>query len=145
MQNIRFIETYDFGKVVSALKGRGSDANTAEEAAEHLRIFMLLHALHPTKAFAAWKLMDDAWHEFILRTSDYEDFCEKAFGRFLHHDADAYGTEIFWNAWSETVDLAAFHYGLILDNGRVESVPATCMFLSAATCMVLTREPALAA
>ena len=28
---------------------------------------------------------DDLWHEFILYTRAYQDFCKKAFGRFLHH------------------------------------------------------------
>jgi hypothetical protein len=30
-------------------------------------------------------IVDDAWHEFILITRDYADFCEGAFGKFLHH------------------------------------------------------------
>lgn len=29
--------------------------------------------------------VDSAWHEFILFTRQYADFCDKAFGRFLHH------------------------------------------------------------
>ena len=29
--------------------------------------------------------VDSAWHEFILFTRQYADFCNKAFGRFLHH------------------------------------------------------------
>jgi hypothetical protein len=29
--------------------------------------------------------VDDLWHEFILYTKSYDDFCQKAFGRFLHH------------------------------------------------------------
>lgn len=28
---------------------------------------------------------DDAWHEFILFTRQYDKYCGKAFGRFLHH------------------------------------------------------------
>lgn len=28
---------------------------------------------------------DDAWHEFILFTRQYDKYCRKAFGRFLHH------------------------------------------------------------
>jgi hypothetical protein len=31
------------------------------------------------------QVVDDLWHEFILYTRDYQDFCAKAFGRFLHH------------------------------------------------------------
>jgi len=29
--------------------------------------------------------VDDAWHEFILFTRHYDQFCRSAFGRFLHH------------------------------------------------------------
>jgi hypothetical protein len=29
--------------------------------------------------------VDDAWHEFILFTRQYDKFCQVAFGRFLHH------------------------------------------------------------
>lgn len=31
------------------------------------------------------QVADDLWHEFILYTRDYQAFCDKAFGRFLHH------------------------------------------------------------
>lgn len=31
------------------------------------------------------KVVDIAWHEFILCTKDYAEFCQKAFGKFLHH------------------------------------------------------------
>ncbi len=31
------------------------------------------------------RIVDDLWHEFILYTRAYEEFCEQAFGRFLHH------------------------------------------------------------
>ncbi len=29
--------------------------------------------------------VDEAWHGFILCTARYSAFCEKAYGRFLHH------------------------------------------------------------
>lgn len=31
------------------------------------------------------QVVDDAWHEFILFTRQYEKFCRNGFGRFLHH------------------------------------------------------------
>ncbi len=31
------------------------------------------------------QVVDDAWHAFILFTRNYQQFCKKAFGRFLHH------------------------------------------------------------
>jgi hypothetical protein len=29
--------------------------------------------------------IDTAWHEFLMFTSQYADFCYKYFGRFIHH------------------------------------------------------------
>ncbi|MGH8584811.1 MAG: glycine-rich domain-containing protein [Gammaproteobacteria bacterium] len=31
------------------------------------------------------QIVDEAWHEFILCTREYAEFCQQAFGRFLHH------------------------------------------------------------
>lgn len=31
------------------------------------------------------QVVDDLWHDFILFTHHYRNFCDKAFGRFLHH------------------------------------------------------------
>lgn len=31
------------------------------------------------------QVVDDAWHAFILFTRGYQQFCHRAFGRFLHH------------------------------------------------------------
>lgn len=35
------------------------------------------------------KAVDAAWHEFIVLTREYQRFCEKAFGRYLHHTPGA--------------------------------------------------------
>lgn len=40
------------------------------------------------------QVVDDLWHEFILHTRAYEDFCKQAFGGLLHHTpAAALGDE----------------------------------------------------
>jgi hypothetical protein len=31
------------------------------------------------------RVLDIAWHEFILNTARYKDFCEKGIGRYIHH------------------------------------------------------------
>src|SRR5580704_14610676 len=31
------------------------------------------------------QIADDLWHEFILYTREYDAFCRRAFGGFLHH------------------------------------------------------------
>ena len=34
------------------------------------------------------KVVDVAWHEFILRSREYTAFCQRAFGGYLHHAPD---------------------------------------------------------
>ena len=29
--------------------------------------------------------IDDMWHTFLMFTEDYANFCERYFGRFIHH------------------------------------------------------------
>jgi hypothetical protein len=31
------------------------------------------------------QVVDELWHEFILYTKNYQAFCQKAFGRYMHH------------------------------------------------------------
>lgn len=133
MANISFVINYDFSKIEAILIKRGKTAEEARTATVHLQAFMSLCAMYPGKTLAAWNLMDDAWHEFIVRTTEYETFCKAAFGSFLHHDADAFGTPEFAAAWSETVDLAKTHFDLNLVQD--ESAPHGAM--TAAMCMIM--------
>ena len=53
---------------------------------EGLRAWFMLLAENPNTKFGMpSKAVDTAWHEFILMTHNYSAFCEKAFGKFLHH------------------------------------------------------------
>lgn len=51
-----------------------------------LRQFFLAY-LNGDRKFVAMpsQVADDLWHEFILYTKNYELFCKRAFGEFLHH------------------------------------------------------------
>lgn len=131
--NLVFVRNYDFSGIKLALLKRGKSLEEAFTATIHLRAFMILCAMYPDKTLAAWNLLDEAWHEFIVRTADYEAFCNAAFGSFLHHDADAFGTPEFNAAWAATVDLAKIHFGL--DLVRDENAPRGAM--TAAACMIM--------
>ena len=43
---------------------------------------------HTKEILAPALLVDDAWHEFILFTRLYNNFCQEKFGRFIHHTPD---------------------------------------------------------
>ncbi len=38
--------------------------------------------------------IDDGWHNFILFTKDYANFCSRYFGKFIHHTPKTIGKEI---------------------------------------------------
>src|SRR5882724_1809750 len=54
--------------------------------ARGLRQFFLSY-LNSGRRFVSMpsQAVDDLWHELILYTREYESFCRKAFGGFLHH------------------------------------------------------------
>lgn len=51
---------------------------------------------HSDKPLSPSPLVDDFWHAFLLHTKAYREFCETAFGAFVHHqpgflDRDEHG------------------------------------------------------
>ncbi|QLI81451.1 hypothetical protein HZU75_07890 [Chitinibacter fontanus] len=54
--------------------------------ADAMRQYFRLHR-HSKRATLAMpsRIVDDFWHEFILHTAVYQEFCQKALGRFIHH------------------------------------------------------------
>jgi hypothetical protein len=54
--------------------------------ANGLRQFFLTHLKSGRQHVAMpSQVVDDLWHEFILYTKNYDAFCTRAFGRFMHH------------------------------------------------------------
>ena len=64
----------------------GLAAKDGQLVARALRQFFLAH-LKSGRQFVAMpsQITDDLWHEFILYTRHYQQFCRQAFGRFMHH------------------------------------------------------------
>lgn len=90
----RFIECYSFPP---ALRDRVNESYDPELddvqmslALDGLRAWFLacLCAGRKTLAMPS-QAVDVAWHEFILMTREYHAFCDKAFGRYLHHTPEA--------------------------------------------------------
>jgi hypothetical protein len=62
------------------------DEAQRDEVFEGLRDYFLICNLAGRRMVAMpSQAVDDAWHEFILFTRQYDKFCAHAFGRFLHH------------------------------------------------------------
>jgi hypothetical protein len=57
------------------------------EAFEQLRLYFQICWRYEKRLVAIpSRLVDTCWHLFILDTRNYAQFCELAFGRFLHHE-----------------------------------------------------------
>lgn len=67
-------------------KRPGLELKDRQLVARALRQFFLAH-LKSGRKFVAMpsQIADDLWHEFILYTRHYQMFCNKAFGRYMHH------------------------------------------------------------
>lgn len=61
-------------------------ARDAELVLRGLRQFFMAH-LRSGRRFVAMpsKLVDEAWHQYILHTQGYQRWCDAAFGGMLHH------------------------------------------------------------
>ena len=93
----RFIQNYAFPKGLDVrLLKRRSELTPAQVALvfDGLRQYFEI-SLDAQKRLASMpsQVVDDLWHEFILYTRNYQTFCNRAFGRYLHHTpADAMST-----------------------------------------------------
>lgn len=57
-----------------------------QKVLQGLREFFVVSAMARGRRIAMpSRAVDAAWHEFILSTRAYRDFCDRALGRFLHH------------------------------------------------------------
>ncbi len=86
----RFIEAYEFSPALHRkLRDELGDARQADIALEGLRAWYLacLYADGDLIGMPS-KAVDEAWHEMILMTREYTEFCQRAFGRYLHHLPD---------------------------------------------------------
>jgi hypothetical protein len=87
----KFIETYAYAPdVTKKLQEELGDRATALRALEGLDAWFIacLHADDRMIGMPS-KIVDIAWHEFILRTREYTNFCQSAFGAYLHHTPDS--------------------------------------------------------
>jgi hypothetical protein len=89
LRRAEFIRTYRWPR---GLLGKLSDkhaATTRKDAAlvsRALRQFFIAHLMSGNKYVSMpSQIADDLWHEFILYTREYKEFCDRAFGSFLHH------------------------------------------------------------
>jgi hypothetical protein len=89
LRQLGFIEDYEFPPAVrNKFHQRRPELNETEvdQVFEGLRDwFEVCNKAGRRMVAMPSQAVDDAWHEFILFTRAYQEFCKKALGRFLHH------------------------------------------------------------
>lgn len=89
LQRAEFIRTYRWPQgLLNRLERHhpGFQRKDSALVSRGLRQFFLAH-LMSGKRYVSMpsQVADDLWHEFILYTREYDAFCRRAFGDFLHH------------------------------------------------------------
>ncbi|OSM02162.1 glycine-rich domain-containing protein [Magnetofaba australis] len=89
-EDLEFIQKYKFTPVLKqklATVYPHLDEQQQEQVITGLRDFFCLCRMSKKRAmvFMPSQAVDVAWHEFILFTRTYADFCKRGFGYFLHH------------------------------------------------------------
>ena len=84
-----FIQTYQFPKRLNSTLLQTYPHLTSEQIELVLNglkeYFHICNIAGKTMIAMPSQVVDIAWHDFILFTKEYELFCKKSFGRFLHH------------------------------------------------------------
>jgi hypothetical protein len=88
-RRLRYIDTYSWPPGLVA-KLRRHYPNLSPEQIDRIglglkQFFRAYHRGAYLNVAMPSQAVDVLWHEFILYTKAYDDFCRKAFGRFLHH------------------------------------------------------------
>lgn len=73
------------------------------------------------KPLAPPAVIDHGWHEFLMYTKDYQEFCATHFGKFVHHTPNPKLRPYAVLRVSDTSKLATKHFGDLSSNWRVYS------------------------
>ncbi len=87
LQALQCVEDWDFTQVGRKVQKdlHGVTSTYVDEGIANLKRYYALAALEPGKDHAVSQPVDPFWHAHILFSHDYSEFCERAFGHYLHH------------------------------------------------------------
>lgn len=79
------VMAYTHSGLVERLQDKlGITEGQAIDLFDDMKRFLYLCAVTPGP-LAPSPAIDEAWHHFVLHTADYQSFCHRYFGRFIHH------------------------------------------------------------
>lgn len=93
LTRLEFISGYEFPpQLVADFRHEHPEIDGADvpRVFQALRQWLTVARRSDGKPFAMpSRAADDAWHLFILRTREYHDFCDEAYGHYLDHTPNA--------------------------------------------------------
>jgi hypothetical protein len=66
----------------------------AEQVMEQSLIWLRACADNPTLRVGMTEAVDHGWHAFLLHSQDYAEFCDRMFGKYMHHVPPAPGQQM---------------------------------------------------
>lgn len=112
------VMAYEHAELVHRLvEKEGMSPEEAWMLFEDTKRFLWLCA-NTKKPIAPTHRIDTCWHNFILFTREYHDFCQQFFGKFIHHRPEPRLSENTVKALSakETAELASQVFGSVSVN-----------------------------
>jgi hypothetical protein len=86
LDRLRVIEDYDLWFVVERVRAKQVlSAQRVDEAVTEFRKYMALIALGHAELGMHSSDVDEIWHNFILFTREYAEFCQRICGHMIHH------------------------------------------------------------
>jgi hypothetical protein len=89
LKRVAFIRSYQWPPGLLNRLEQGHPTLTPDKLAlvsQGLKQFFLAYLMSDRKFVSMpSQIVDNLWHEFILHTCEYQEFCTAAFGRFMHH------------------------------------------------------------
>lgn len=100
------------------VKDEGIEPALAERIMDQALGFLLLCGQNTSsKSYSPSKQVDIGWHTFILYTREYQQFCKRVAGRFIHHEpSDVPGVDYGTGNMIRTAEAMKAH-GIVVDEG----------------------------
>ena len=111
MASLTEVMAYENPDVINRYREKmGLSAEEAQELFSDTKKFLYLCGTVP----GCWRppvQVDEGWHQFILFTRDYQDFCRQWFGRVIHHEPRRVTRSSVGSSVSETIAMARELFG----------------------------------
>ena len=86
IERLRTIEEYDLWFIIERVRSKGIlSEHLIDPAVTEFKKYMALVALGYEELGMHSSEVDEIWHNFILFTREYAEFCERVCGHMIHH------------------------------------------------------------